>query len=71
MDINATRALADAILATTEKREASWDGGRYTLTWSEAAEQAGVDQDLQPLIAAMLGSGCADFPQWAEAHATR
>ena len=65
---DAKAELAAALLASLQIHAASWDKERstYLLNQAEAAVQAGMDPELAPLIVAMLGSGCADFPQWAE-----
>lgn len=67
MDANAKRELATAIRKTHELREASYDGNyRYRLSYQEAASQACDDPDVAALVAAMLGSGFADFPDWSD-----
>jgi hypothetical protein len=58
--------LANAILRTSELRETTWNGNRYTLSYWDCVKQLNIDPDLQPLVAAMLGCGFADFPEWAE-----
>ena len=72
MDKEAKRQLARWVMDTIAAREASYhtpEGepfGYYTLGWWQAAAQAGVDEDMQPLVYALAVSGYYDFPDWAD-----
>jgi hypothetical protein len=61
-------AIATLLKKTWDIREASYIKGTYTYksNWWEAASQATSDPELIPLLAAMLSSGFADFPEWAD-----
>lgn len=63
MDRNAKTELATLLKKTWDIRESSYIKGTYTykLNWWAAASQATSDPELIPLLAAMLGSGFADF----------
>jgi len=62
--------LADAIQRAIAIREASWDGSRYTIAWSDAAATATTVPAWRELIAPMMQSGFSDFTDWADRYAT-
>jgi hypothetical protein len=66
MQAEAKRELARALVQTSERREASWNGTYYQLHWSDAAEQTEMDTDIRPLVLAMLQAGYCEFPEWAD-----
>lgn len=41
---------------------------RYTLSWHEAAKQAGVPEPWRELVVTMLMTGYCEFCNWAEAQ---
>lgn len=65
----AALTLARAVMATSAMREESYDleSGWYGLSFSAAAEKAGVDPSLRIVTSILLQTGFVDVPEWAEA----
>lgn len=73
MDMIAKTELAKAIMDTRRIYEASFeqddrhDCDVHCRDLTKAAQKAGVDSDLQDLVAAMVACDFSDFSLWAEA----
>jgi hypothetical protein len=77
MDAKAKQELANAIIDTINCHEQSWVNedrprlGRYQRPREECAAEAVEDEELRPLVVAMLQAGYVEFPDWAQEQLNR